>query len=164
MPPVFRRLEIGDAAAMAALEHKCFSLPWTLVQCEGAFGQKAFAAFGLWTEKELDAYISVYHAAGEMEILNLAVREERRRQGFGMRLLRMVLQVAHKMGIQKVSLEVRHGNLPAIALYESAGFCQQGRRKRYYPDTGEDALLYVFNFLIIPDFGRDSPKDLLCRK
>ena len=49
------------------------------------------------------------------------------------------------MGIQNVLLEVRTGNLPAVALYESCGFRRLGVRSRYYPDTNEDALIYGYN-------------------
>lgn len=129
---------------MADLEKRCFSLPWSEKQCLGALGQKAFAAFGLFGENGLAAYISIYHSVPEMEILNLAVAPERRRQGLGRRVLLMVLQVARKMGMQKVSLETRQNNAAAIALYESAGFVTVGRRPRYYPDTGEDALIQEF--------------------
>lgn len=140
----FRRLGVEDAEKMAGLESICFSLPWTQPQCRGALAQKAFAAFGLFADEHLSAYISFYHAAGEMEILNLAVEPARRRQGLGRRILLMALQVARKMGMQRVSLEVRQGNAAAIALYESAGFTCTGRRSGYYPDTGEDALIHEF--------------------
>lgn len=126
---------------MAEMEKKCFSLPWTLRQCQGAFTQKAFAAFGIFANEALLAYISFYHAAGEMEILNLAVEPGRRRQGLGRRALFMALQVARKMGMQRVFLEVRQNNFAALALYASAGFASVGRRSGYYPDTGEDALI-----------------------
>ncbi len=129
---------------MADLEKRCFSLPWSEEQCLGALGQKAFAAFGLFGKHGLAAYISIYHSVPEMEILNLAVAPERRRQGLGRRVLLMVLQVARKMGMQKVSLETRQNNAAAIALYESVGFITVGRRPRYYPDTGEDALIQEF--------------------
>lgn len=139
-----RRLETGDAEAMAELERRCFGVPWSLYQCRGALGQSCYAAFGVFAKDELIAYLSVYHVAGEMEIVNLAVAPEWRRRGYGRRILDMVLQVARKMGMQKVSLEVRPGNVAALALYARAGFVNVGRRRRYYPDTGEDALIQEF--------------------
>lgn len=138
---LFRRLQQDDAVAMHALEQKCFSLPWTEKQCCQAFLQNAFAAFGLWNENRLIAYISVYHVYDEFEILNLAVDPEEQRRGYGRRILQTTLQVAHKMGIKNVALEVRERNFPAIALYKSCGFFQAGKRSHYYPDTGEDALI-----------------------
>lgn len=139
-----RRLDGGDAGEMAKLEQRCFSLPWSLRQCEAALAQRSFAAFGAFAKDVLIAYVSVYHAAGEMEIVNLAVAPKWRRRGFGRRILDMVLQVARKMGMQRVSLEVRPSNGAALALYAAAGFVGVGRRRRYYPDTGEDALIQEF--------------------
>lgn len=142
-PVVFRRLGPGDSPHMYALEKSCFSLPWSEAQCRTAFGQKAFAAFGLWQAEELFAYISLYHTPDEVEILNLAVSPEKRRQGHGRRILELLLQVVCKMGIPKVLLEVRRTNRPAIALYESCGFNRVGIRPHYYEDTKEDALIYL---------------------
>lgn len=141
----FRMLAPPDAPAMAKLERVCFSLSWSESQCGSALAQKAFRAFGIWENGGLVAYISAYHARPEMEILNIAVAPERRRQGLGRRMLNLALQAAAKMGIKKISLETRESNSAAIALYESAGFAKSGRRKRYYPDNGEDALIYILN-------------------
>ena len=65
-----------------------------------------------------------------------------RRLGHGKRILRTVLRLARKMDIHRVLLEVRTGNRAAIALYEGCGFQKVGRRRNYYADTGEDALVY----------------------
>lgn len=130
---------------MAELEKICFTLPWSVEQCRGALAQAAFAAFGLWHGRILAAYISFYHAAGEMEILNLAVLPPWRRLGLGCRILALALQAARKMGMEKASLEVREGNAAAIALYRKAGFAECGRRLKYYPDTGEDALIFIYD-------------------
>lgn len=126
-------------------------MPWSEAQCRAAFAQPAFAAFGLYDGPRLVAYISLYHAgaaagasyapSGELEILNLAVEPTARRRGCGRRLLLLALQAGRKMGMQKAILEVREGNGAAIALYRGGGFVQVGRRRRYYADTGEDALV-----------------------
>lgn len=138
----FRRLHVGDADAMAELESLCFSLPWSHAQCRGALSQNNFAAWGVWKAKALIAYISFFHNGDEMEILNLAVHPLARGRGHGRRILSMLLQAGRKMGMQKVALEVRESNLIAIRLYENAGFRLAGLRKRYYSDTGENALIY----------------------
>ena len=85
------------------------------------------------------------HTGDELEILNLAVRPHIRRLGHGKRILRIVLRLARKMDINTVLLEVRTGNKAAIALYEGCGFLKVGRRRNYYADTGEDALVYAFD-------------------
>ena len=131
------------AAAMYEIERQCFPLPWSEEQCAAAFGQKAFSALGMFRHEALIGYISVYHTLDELEILNLAVLPDERRRGHGRRILGVVLRLARKMAINKILLEVRVGNRPAICLYESCGFKQAGVRKKYYTDTGEDALIYL---------------------
>lgn len=131
------------AAAMYEIERQCFPLPWSEEQCAAAFGQKAFSALGMFRHEALIGYISVYHTLDELEILNLAVLPDERRRGYGRRILGVVLRLARKMAINKILLEVRVGNRPAICLYEGCGFKREGVRKKYYTDTGEDALIYL---------------------
>jgi ribosomal-protein-alanine N-acetyltransferase len=79
-------------------------------------------------------------AAGEADVLTLAVAVEERGHGVGRRLLRELLAEADRRGCADVLLEVRSGNVPALALYERHGFERIGVRRRYYPD-GEDAIV-----------------------
>lgn len=137
------RLDARDAPAVAALERLCFTLPWTEEQFRQAFEHTAFAVSGIHEDGELVAYLSVYHTPDELEILNIAVRADRRRRGHGASLLGRALREAEKNGIRKAVLEVRPSNAPALGLYEKLGFTLAGRRRGYYPDTGEDALIYV---------------------
>lgn len=141
--PVFKKLTYSDAKAISSLEKEAFSLPWNEEQCKKALSQKFYSAWGLWQGSFLAAYVSYYHFETEMEIINLAVAKICRRKGFGIMLLSALLQGAAKMGIQKVCLEVRENNFAAIELYKKSGFCISGIRKKYYPDTGENAVLYT---------------------
>ncbi len=150
LSPVLR-LGPEDAEDLAELEALCFDLPWTPSAFVAAFGQSIFSAFGIRENSagnahELVGYIAVYHTAGELEILNIAVRRDRRQRGLGRKLLQAALQAGKKTGILSAVLEVRVSNNPAIRLYESLGFQQAGRRRAYYQDTGEDALVYVLTF------------------
>ena len=127
---------------MHDMESICFSMPWSLEQCTTALEQTNFAAFGLWQDRLLIAYISFFRSFDEIEIINLAVHPLSRRRGYGSRILHLLLQAGHKMGMQKAVLEVREKNIAAIALYEKLGFSMAGLRKKYYSDTGENALIY----------------------
>lgn len=117
-------------------------MPWTERQCASAFAQKAFLAYGVFQSTVLIAYVTTYHVLDEFEILNIAVLPEFRRMGIARHLLLTTLQEAKKMAIQNICLEVRVTNSAAIGLYENCGFIRTGVRPHYYPDTGEDALLY----------------------
>lgn len=84
-------------------------------------------------------------AADECEILNLAVGRAFRRRGAAKALVRAAIEHARGGGGKQVYLEVRASNHAAIALYESAGFRQYGRRPNYYREPVEDAVLLVFH-------------------
>ena len=79
----------------------------------------------------------------EGEIMNVAVRREYRRKGVAGRLMKELLSRAEKRGAARFILEVREGNLPAVRLYESLGFLHAGRRRNFYSDHAEDALIMI---------------------
>jgi ribosomal-protein-alanine N-acetyltransferase len=88
----------------------------------------------------------VWHAADEIHLLDLAVDETARRRGVGRELVGAVLGYARETRARLVLLEVRRSNQAAIALYESAGFTENGVRRGYYSDNGEDALVMMVEF------------------
>jgi ribosomal-protein-alanine N-acetyltransferase len=83
--------------------------------------------------------------ADEAEVLNLAVREECRRQGEGRALLEELLRRFAESGVSRVFLEVRESNRGAMGFYERMGFRQSGRREDYYREPREAALVYEKN-------------------
>ena len=94
-------------------------------------------AVGKW----LYGFVAARVNADEMHINNIGVREEARRLGLGSALLLAALRAGRLMGAETALLEVRAGNLPAQALYRSRGFETVGRRRNYYRDPPEDALV-----------------------
>ena len=95
---------------------------------------------------EIAGFLVALHLGPEWELENIAVTPEARRSGLGMQLLTALLTRAKETNSQKVFLEVRESNAAARALYEKAGFRQTGRRKGYYSDPAEDAILYGLTF------------------
>jgi ribosomal-protein-alanine acetyltransferase len=85
--------------------------------------------------------VAMRDAAGDAEVLNLAVAADWRRQGIGKRLMEAALHAAMEHGASRVFLEVRESNAGARAFYARLGFSQDGRRANYYRDPREDALL-----------------------
>ncbi len=142
-PVRFQELGPSHAGALAELEGVCFpNSGWNAGDMRGMFSQNAFRAYGLLEGGRLLAYALLFHVEDSIEILNIGVLPERRRQGLGRALLERVLRGEAKTGILRAFLEVRVGNAPAIRLYEGLGFALTCRRRGYYADTGEDALLY----------------------
>lgn len=159
------RFEEKDAAGLAALEAVCFTLPWSEEQYKAVLragadklaglpeqdkeGVKALfllpaPIFGMRAKNGgIAAYLSLglHHAATELEIYNIAVRPELRGAGLGYKLLSFALCEAAARGFLRAVLEVRPSNNAALALYSRLGFTTCGRRKCYYTDTGEDALV-----------------------
>lgn len=135
-----------DTGDVAALEARCFSSAWKEEQYAALVEKGVCKLFGVRRDGELIAYIALGAVPGvpELEVYNIAVSEHARRQGVGKKLLALVLAAAARSGIERILLEVREGNAPAIALYEDAGFVARGRRAAYYTKPCEDALLYVY--------------------
>ncbi|HET6608027.1 MAG TPA: ribosomal protein S18-alanine N-acetyltransferase [Rhodopila sp.] len=80
-------------------------------------------------------------AADEAEVLTLAVAPDARRNGFGHALLRQAMETLAVQGAHSLFLEVSVSNPAALALYRKAGFVTAGRRRRYYPDGSDAAVM-----------------------
>jgi [ribosomal protein S18]-alanine N-acetyltransferase len=87
-------------------------------------------------------FLVAQHAASEWELENVVVSPSERRKGIGERLLKALLTAAHQTKSAAVFLEVRDSNRAARSLYVKAGFQPVGRRKSYYANPFEDAVLY----------------------
>ena len=131
----------ADVAALAALERRCFSDPWS----DASFREAVEAgwSFGLVAEDAagIAGYLIARDAAGTGEILNLAVAPEQRRSGIARQLLEAGLAALAGRNVEEVFLEVRESNLAAQALYVGAGFRPVGQRSGYYRSPKEDALV-----------------------
>nr|WP_228035729.1 ribosomal protein S18-alanine N-acetyltransferase [Oculatella sp. LEGE 06141] len=90
----------------------------------------------------------------EAHITILAVHPDCQRQGFGQALLYALLILAWRRNLEWATLEVRDSNQAAISLYRKFGFRDVGKRRRYYQDTGEDALILWRNGLQKPEFSQ----------
>lgn len=89
------------------------------------------------------AFLVARHLAPEWELENIVVSADTRRNGIGAKLLAMLMARARETNSTAVFLEVRESNLAGRALYEKAGFRESGRRKSYYNNPLEDAVLYT---------------------
>lgn len=139
-------LDLSEMGEVMALEKECFEYHWTEEQFRLGLERNAYSIFG-WREPDrLVGYLAFSMIADEMEILNLAVSPKFRCRGIGGKLLSSLLGLCVNKNMKSGFLDVKRSNIAAITLYEKKGFFQIGVRKRYYPDTKEDALLYRIDF------------------
>lgn len=145
----FEQLGQESLDDVLALENLIFSTPWSKEQYAGLMEAGVCKVFGAFLDKRLAGYaaVSLNSAAGELEIYNLAVHPSARRQGLARSLTGMILEAARSLNLERALLEVREGNAPARKLYEGLGFTECGRRKAYYSEPAEDAVLYEYRFL-----------------
>jgi len=140
---VIRPLCGEDAVALAALESRCAGAArWGEAAYHDA-GKNGITGFAAESERSLVGFVLTRTVSDEMEILNVAVDPEARRRGIGKRLVARAIQEGRRMDVKRVYLEVRESNAAARAFYSSAGFAVKGRRKNYYSQPAEDALVLV---------------------
>ena len=94
--------------------------------------------------KRVLGYSCFWSLSGELQLVNIAVHPDLRRQGLGRKLLNHLFREAERREAEKIFLEVRPSNRAAIGLYERSGFKVLYRRPRYYTPEGEDALVMVW--------------------
>ena len=144
-----RRANACDVAALAALEAACFTHPWTIAQVAdevaGVEGGLVLVLEGRRRAGDplggIRAYASFRQVVDELHVMNVAVAPGHRRQGLARFLLRFALARAGRAGAARALLEVRAGNREALALYAALGFAPCGRRRDYYRDPVEDAVV-----------------------
>jgi len=134
---------------MMALEKRSATAAhWSAQQYEALFGGHGPERMALIIEDEpgLEGFVIARVVDREWEIENIAVAGPARRRGLGTRLLGELLDQARSRGADAVFLEVRESNRAARALYEKWAFLESGRRRGYYKDLEEDAILYRLGF------------------
>jgi len=137
-----RSIKASDSLSLSLIEKECFSHPWSKTALSDFFDSTL--NFGLCAEEDgaLCGYVGVTFIIDEAQISNVAVGGKFRRRGIAKMLIRSLIDESVRRKMSVVTLEVRASNLPAIKLYESFGFTAVGRRKNYYTDPAEDAVLY----------------------
>ena len=145
LPVRWRPLAAHDLPVVAALEARIHAAPWSERNFRDALAAGYSARVGVRGER-IVAYGVLMLGPGEAQLLNLSVVPEARRHGLGRELLTQFTDVARQLGADQLFLEVRVGNVGAIALYEAAAFKAVARRVEYYPPdrrggVREDALV-----------------------
>lgn len=137
--PTIREWTEKDLLVVAAIERNCFIDPWTVEMLRAEMQKQD--SYGLILEEDGKA---LGYACGNAlfedgEVEKVAVLAENRGKGYGKALVLGLFEIAKQRGAERMFLEVRASNAPALGLYQSVGFEKTRLRKRYY-ENGEDAL------------------------
>ena len=135
---------------IADLEAANFSLPWD----EAAIRGELENPLSLWLaatqpDGTLLGYVGSQSCFEDTDILNVCVAPEARRRGVARALMTELERRLIPKGVQRITLEVRSSNEPAIRLYEKLGYLRVGLRKNYYEKPREDALILQKNLVIL---------------
>jgi [ribosomal protein S18]-alanine N-acetyltransferase len=150
---VIRKMTIDDVPAVVELDKMSFSLPWP--ERSFRFELMDNPASRCWVA-EVDGMIVgmivVWLLVAEAHVATLATHPNFRRQGIAKQLLSHALQYLKDEGAQSSFLEVRTSNIAAQEMYRKFGYKESGRRRHYYKDNDEDAILMHLDSLSVERF------------
>jgi ribosomal-protein-alanine N-acetyltransferase len=139
-----RRMTRDDLPEVLGIERSSFPNPWPPSTFEGEI-QNIGLSFPLVAVDEgtgrIAGYCIYWVIRDEVQINNIAVHPDYRRRRIAEDMLRGIFAGLEKQNVHSVLLEVRDGNRPARTLYDKLGFKTIGRRKDYYTQPAEDAVV-----------------------
>jgi ribosomal-protein-alanine N-acetyltransferase len=134
-----RRLGYGDLPSVIAIERRSFPTPWSLAMFVLELSRPSGICLAAEDVDGLAGYLVCARYDDVWHLMNVAVHPERRRRGIATELIERLFEEAGEGA--RFTLEVRVSNSAAIEMYRRFGFRSAGRRRRYYHDNGEDALI-----------------------
>ena len=138
---LMRNMTTDDLPGVLEIEGVSFIAPWTRGMFEQTLSSSVAYSLVVVEADRVLAYTVFYCGGPEMHIMNIAVHPDHRRRGLAFEALSRVIAFARENDLEECFLEVRESNMSARGLYEKLGFERVGRRKGYYSESGEDALV-----------------------
>ncbi len=135
-----RQLAYADLPQVIAIERRAFPTPWSLAMFVLELSKPSGICLAALEEGEIVAYRVCSRYDTVWHLMNVAVEPNRQRHGIASALLDRLFEQADRPN-EQYTLEVRTSNEAAIRLYERFGFRAAGRRRAYYHDNREDALI-----------------------
>jgi ribosomal-protein-alanine N-acetyltransferase len=135
-----RRLTYADLPQVIAIERRAFPTPWSLAMFVLELSKPSGICLAATIEERIVGYLVCSRYDTVWHVMNVAVDTRLRRQGIATSLMERLFELADKPN-EQYTLEVRTSNDGAIKLYESFDFRAAGRRRAYYHDNREDALI-----------------------
>ncbi|OLB97019.1 MAG: ribosomal-protein-alanine N-acetyltransferase [Actinobacteria bacterium 13_2_20CM_2_66_6] len=159
----------GDIATVQEIERDIFATPWPRNAYYRELASRSSAHYVVLRQEgveapprfhtnEMDAsivgYGGMWRMYDEAHVTTIGVRRDLHHLGYGRILFAGLIQAAYDMGAKWITLEVRTTNENAMKMYEGFGFKVIGRRKGYYTDNGEDAIVMWSDSIHSPRFRR----------
>jgi [ribosomal protein S18]-alanine N-acetyltransferase len=136
-----RRMRAADLPQVMLIELSTFTMPWSEATFRGLLRRKDSDLLVAEFKGDVAGYAVFWAVLDQGELGNVAVDDELRGHGIGSKLIKAVLECAYARGVTELFLEVRKSNIRAQELYKTFGFDEVGRRKNYYLEPVEDALV-----------------------
>ncbi len=134
-----RRLTYSDLPSVISIERRSFPTPWSLAMFVLELSKPSGICLAAEGAHGLAGYLVCARYDDLWHLMNVAVDPEYRRRGIAREMIERLFEEAGAGA--RFTLEVRVSNAGAIEMYERFGFRHAGRRRRYYHDNGEDALI-----------------------
>ena len=139
----YKLMDSSHINGVFELSKICFNVPWSLdsitYEIENPLAKYVIAQD--LSTGEVVGFVGVWIIAGEGDITNIAVSSKYRKLGIASNLLIKLFDVCKTFNCEDITLEVRASNIPAQNLYKKFNFKEEGIRKGYYSDNGEDAII-----------------------
>ncbi|MEA2400143.1 MAG: [ribosomal protein S18]-alanine N-acetyltransferase [Thermoleophilaceae bacterium] len=135
-----RRLTYADLPQVIAIERRAFPTPWSLAMFVLELSKPSGICLAATIDERIVGYVVCSRYDTVWHVMNVAVDDRMLRQGIASTLMERLFELADRPN-EQYTLEVRTSNDPAIRLYESFEFRAAGRRRAYYHDNREDALI-----------------------
>ena len=151
----------ADVPAVQLIERDIFSTPWPRNAYYRELASRNSAHYiVLRRDEEIIGYAGMWRMYDEAHVTTIGVRHDVQHSGYGRVLFAALVQAAYDMGAKWVTLEVRTSNENAMRMYEAFGFKVIGRRKGYYTDNGEDAIVMWSDSIYSPRFRKAFEENL----
>ena len=152
---IYRRMTAEDVRRVWELENICFRTPWSFNSLMGELSNDVAYYVVAVVGGLVVGYAGVWIMLDEAHMTNIAVDPDHRCRGIARGMILRLMETALRRGAERMTLEVRENNHTAQRLYASLGFAYAGTRKRYYTDTGENALI-LWNDCIIETYEKNK--------
>ena len=142
LPVIIAAMRTKDLRAVLRIETAVFSHPWSHRLFVEELAQRRSRSYrAAWVDRTIVGFAGQMFIDDESHVNNIAVAPDWQGRGLGAALLADLVRTGLAHGVRHLTLEVRVGNDPAIALYRRFGMAPVGVRPNYYPETGDDALI-----------------------